>query len=793
MSAPTFQQGPIRGPVFGSSQPRREDQRFVTGQGRYTDDLCLPGQAWAAFVRSPHAHARIRAIDVADACAAPGVIGVITGADYAAEGLGALPSAWDTRSKDGSPARIGTRVALSADVVRYVGEPVAVVIAERRDLARDAAERVWVDYDPLPAAATLTAARAPDAPALHAVAPDNVAFEWETGDADATDAAFRSAAHHVVLDLVNSRLVPNAMEPRAANAVYDPGTGQFTLHLTTQNPHGKRGLLSGVIGLAADNEIRVVSGDVGGGFGSKAMLYPEEIVCMVAARRFGRPVKWTAERGEAFLGDAHGRDHESRVELALDADYRFTGLRIRTRANLGAYASTFGTLVPTVMYALITPGQYVIPAAYVEVAGIYTNTAPVDAYRGAGRPEACYAIERVVEHAARTLGLDPAALRRRNFVRSFPHRSALGLVYDTGDFVGLLDRALELIDYPGFPARRAHSAARGLLRGIGFSAYIEIAGFGPSRLLGQLGAPGGVWESAEIRVNASGTVEVITGCHSHGQSHETTYAQLVCDRLGVPFEAVRIHHGDTWRGPAGSGTSGSRSSVGLSAIDGACDKIIAKARTIAANLLNETAERLTFAEGAFSAPGGGRVTFGEVAAAAYAAQRFPTDMIEPGLHAVSFFDPQNFTYPGGCYICEVEIDPETGVTRIVDFVAADDFGRIANPMIVHGQVQGGITQGIGQALLERCVYDPESAQLLSGSFMDYAVPRADDVPRFRITLQETPCPGNPLGMKGCGEAGAIGAPPAVINAITDALGVIDIEMPATPERVWRIANGRHAG
>ena len=775
---------------FGVSQPRREDRRFVTGRGRFTDDLLLPGQTWAAFVRSPHAHARILSIDVEAARAAPGVIGVLTSADIEAAGLRPLPNGWDTRSIDGSPARIGVRSALANRTVRYVGEAVVAVIAETRAAARDALARVRVDYELLPVVTTTGQAQTAGAPTLHPEAPDNVVFDWATGDRAATDAAFARAAHRVTIDLGNSRLIPNALEPRSVNAQFDAGSGEFTLHITTQNPHGKRGLISGVIGLTADTELRVVSGDVGGGFGSKAMLYPEEIVCLLAARRFERPVKWTAARTESFHTDAHGRDHQSRVELALDADYRFLGLNIETTANLGAYASTFGTLVPTVMYALITPGQYDIPAAHARVTGVYTNTAPVDAYRGAGRPEACYVIERVVEHAARTLGIDPAELRRRNFVRTFPHRSAFGLIYDTGDFPGLLDRALERIDYANFPARRAASEARGRLRGIGFSSYIEIAGFGPSRLLGQLGAPSGVWESAEIRVNASGTVEVITGCHAHGQGHETTYAQLVAERLGVPFDHVRILHGDTGRGPAGSGTSGSRSSVGMSAVSLACDRILDKARVIAANLLNVPAQAVTFANGCFQTAQGASLGFAEVAAASYAAQRFPTDMIEPGLHAVSFFDPQNFTYPAGCYVCEVEIDPETGVTRIVDFVAVDDFGRLANPMIVHGQVQGGITQGIGQALLEGCVYDDDSGALLSASFMDYCLPRADDLPRYRIEFIETPCPGNPLGMKGCGEAGAIGAPPAVINAITDALGVADIAMPATPERVWRALNTR---
>lgn len=777
---------------MGASQARKEDFRFITGQGRYTDDIRLPDQAHAVFVRSPHAHARILSVDISAALEAPGVIGVLTGADVEAEGLNPMPSAWDTRSKDGSPARIGRRPALVSSKACYAGDPVAIVIADTREQAKDAAELVQVDYDPLTAVTSPRAALEASAELIHPEAPGNCAFDWETGDRAATDAAFARAAHTVSLDLLNSRLIPNAMEPRAMNAVYDAGKSEFTLHLTTQNPHGKRTLLSAAIGLAPDYRIRVLSGDVGGGFGSKAMLYPEEIGCMLAARRFGRPVKWTAERSESFLGDAHGRDHDTHVELALDQNHKFLALRISTIANLGGYVSTFGTLVPTVMYALISPGQYVIPAAYAEVRGVYTNTAPVDAYRGAGRPEACYVIERIVEHAARTLGVDPAELRRRNFVREFPHHSAFGLEYDTGDFVALLDKALELSDYANFPARRAASEAIGRKRGIGFSSYIEIAGFGPSRILSKLGAPGGVWESAEIRVNGSGSVEVITGCHSHGQSHETTYAQLVCDLLGVPFEQVEILHGDTNRGPAGSGTSGSRSSVGMSAIHGACGKIIAKGQKIASYVMGVDESAVNFADGVFTAAGAKALSLGEVAIASYAASSFPTATLEPGLHAVHFFDPPNFTYPGGCYVCEVEIDPETGSTTITDFVAVDDFGSVANPMIVHGQVQGGVTQGIGQALYEHCAYDPDSGQLLSGSYMDYGMPRADNLPHFRIALLETPCPGNPVGMKGCGEAGAIGATPAVINAITGALGIEDIHMPATPERVWLAANTQRA-
>ena len=776
---------------FGASVKRKEDRRFVTGEGRYTDDLTLPNQAYAYFVRSPYAHARLLSTDVSAALDAPGVISVLTGADYAASGLGPLINGWNTVSRDGTPAAMGFRPALAQHVVRFVGEPVAVVIAESRVAAKDASELVEVDYEDLPALTDMAEAQSDTAPELHPEAPANRVFDWETGDEAATAAAFDQAAHRVRLDIGNSRLIPNAMEPRSAIGVYDPGTDELTLHLTTQNPHGARALLSFAVGFGPDHRIRVLSGDVGGGFGSKAPMYPEEVVCLWAARELKRPVKWTAERGESFLTDAHARDHQSSVELALDAQHRILGLRIHTLANLGAYLSTSGTLVPTVMYALIAPGQYDIPAAYVRVQGVYTNTAPVDAYRGAGRPEACYAIERIMEHAARQLGIDPGELRRINFVREFPYTSALGLEYDVGDFVALLDKAREMIDYDSFPARRARSEAAGRLRGIGYSAYIEIAGFGPSRLLGKLGAPGGIWEAAEIRMNATGTVEVITGCHSHGQGHETTYAQLVCEELGVPIENVQIIHGDTHRGAAGNGTAGSRSSVGMSAVLEASRKLVAKASEIAGHLLEVPQHRLVFSGGVFTdTEGNGAISIGEVAAAAYAGHDFPTDTVEPGLHEVAFFDPQNFTYPAGCYICEVEIDPETGVTEIVDFVAADDFGRVANPMIVHGQIHGGIAQGIGQALHEHCVYDPENGQLMTGTYMDYGLPRADDLPMLRIALLETPCPGNPLGMKGCGEAGAIGATPAVINAVLDAIGKEDIDMPATPARVWQAINDR---
>ncbi|MEL7028940.1 MAG: xanthine dehydrogenase family protein molybdopterin-binding subunit, partial [Pseudomonadota bacterium] len=673
--------------------------------------------------------------------------------------------------------------------VRFVGDPVAVVVATSRDAAKDAAELVMVDYDELPSVVDVRHAKDADAPLIHDIAPENLALDWEIGDKASTDAAFEKAAHVARLELRNNRLIPNAMEPRAVNGHYDPGTEEFTLYLTSQNPHGIRSLLSAVVQIAPEHKLRLISRDVGGGFGSKAFCYAEEVVCLWAAKQFRKPVKWTAERSESFMSDAHGRDHFSIVELALDADHKFLGLRVDTLANLGGYMSTFGTLVPTTMYATLLSGQYDIPAIYTHVDAVYTNTAPLDAYRGAGRPEACYAIERIVEHAARQLNVDPAELRRKNFIRQFPYKTAVELEYDIGDYEASLDEALRVADYAGFSARKAESEARGMKRGIGLSTYVEACGFGPSRLLGKMGAGGGAWESAEIRVNPTGTVEVITGCHSHGQGHETTYAQVVADRFGIPVESIEILHGDTDNGQYGLGTYGSRSSVGMSAIAGACDKVVTKAKLIASHLFETDLADVDFADGVFTARATNKsLTFPELAGAAYAGHNFPTNEIEPGLHESYFFDPENFTYPAGSYVCEVEIDPATGTTKIESFVAVDDFGVVVNPMIVEGQIHGGLTQGIGQAMLENGVYDADSGQLVTGSYMDYCMPRADDLPSFKVGLTVTPTPTNPLGIKGCGEAGAIGSPPAVINAITDALKIDDIEMPATPARVWRAAN-----
>ena len=772
--------------LFGASVERTEDRRFVTGLGRYTDDVTLPGQVYVYFVRSPHAHAKILSVDVSEAESAPGVIKVLTGQDYQSAQLGPLICGWGGKNTDGTEQRAGYHPALAADVVRYVGDHVVAVVADTKAQAKDAAELVMVDYDELPSVTRATRAVEEGAPLLHDVAPFNKAIEWELGDAATTSAAFVSAAHTVELDLINNRVAPNAMETRAANGAYNASTGEFTLYLSSQHPFGMRTLLSAVIGLAPEHKIRVISPDVGGGFGSKAFQYAEDVVCLWAAREIGRPVKWTAERGEAFLSDAHGRDHVTRARLALDSDHRFLALEVRTTANLGAYLSTFGTLIPTHMYGMLLSGVYRIPAIHAQVDGVYTNTAPVDAYRGAGRPEAAYVIERLVDRAARQLAVDPAELRRKNFIRDFPYQTPVVVEYDVGDFEAGLNRAMAMIDYAGFDRRRADAAARGRRRGIGISCYTEACGFGPSQLLGKIGAGGGAWESAEVRVLPTAAVEVVTGCHAHGQGHETTFAQYVAARFGVPMEQVSVLHGDTQTAQQGMGTYGSRAPVGLAAIDKACDKIIEKGRRIAGHLLEASTDDVEFEEGSFQIVGTDRrLAFAEVAGAAHAGHNFPTDEIEPGMHESAFFDPDNFTYPAGTYICEVEVDPETGVVEIVDFVAVDDFGNVANPMIVDGQVHGGLVQGLGQALYEHAIYDDESGQLLSGTFMDYTMPRAADFTEFRCERTVTEATSNALGMKGCGEAGAIGAPPALVNAVVNALDIDALDMPLTPEKVWR--------
>jgi carbon-monoxide dehydrogenase large subunit len=768
----------------GARVARKEDRRFITGAGRYVDDMVVPGMKHAAFVRSPHAHAQIKKIDVKKAQAMPGVIGVLTGKEIKADGIGNLICGWMIHSKDGTPMKMGAWSPLAFDKVRYVGDAVVIVVAETKGQARDAAEAVEVTYKELKAVVDAPKALERSAPQIHPEADGNLIFDWELGDSTATNAAIKAAAHVTRMKIVNNRLVPNAMEPRAALGYYDKAEDHYTCWTTSQNPHVARLVMSAFYNVAPENKLRVIAPDVGGGFGSKIFIYPEEIICLWASKKTGVPVKWVADRTESFLTDAHGRDHVSTVEMAFDKDNRITGLKVDTIANFGAYMSLFSSSVPTYLYATLLSGQYDIPAIHANVRAVYTNTAPVDAYRGAGRPEATYLLERTMETAARELGVSPAELRRKNFITSFPHQTPVIMNYDAGDYAASLDAAMKASDYAGFAKRKAAAAKRGKLRGIGMSCYIEACGIAPSAAVGSLGAGVGLWESAEVRVNAVGTIEVLTGSHSHGQGHETTFAQLVNERFGVPIDSVSIVHGDTDKVQMGMGTYGSRSgAVGMSAIVKALDKVEAKAKKIAAHLLEADEGDIVIENGALKVTGTDKtVPWFQMALAAYTAHNLPGGM-EPGLKETAFYDPSNFTFPAGCYICEVEIDPETGVTEIVQFVAADDFGNIINPMIVEGQVHGGIAQGVGQALLEGAHYDA-SGQLLTASYMDYTMPRADDLPSFKVSTSNTPCPGNPLGIKGCGEAGAIGSPPAVINAITDAIGITDIAMPASPSTVW---------
>ena len=779
------------GTGIGASVRRREDARFITGRGQYTDDVNRWGQTYAVFLRSPHARARIEAIDLDEALRVPGVVAIYTGRDMAADGIGDLPCGWLVHSKDGTPMKQPAHPPLAVDSLNYAGEPYGVVIAETLHAARAAAELVIPEFEELTAVVATGEAASPDSPQIYPAIPRNTCYEWELGDAAAVQAAFAQAAHVTRLELVNNRLIPNAMEPRAALAEFDASREEFTLYTTSQNPHLARLILSAFVKIAPEHKLRVIAPDVGGGFGSKIFVYAEEATVAWAAKKVGRPVKWTCDRSEAFLTDAHGRDHVTTAELALDGQGRFLALRVKTIANVGAYLSTFASSVPTYLYGTLLAGQYRTPAIHVSVDAVYTNTAPVDAYRGAGRPEATYVVERIVETAARELGIDPVELRRRNFIQphEFPYATPVALVYDTGNYEASLARALVLSDYANFPARKAAAKAKGLLRGIGFSCYIEACGLAPSKLALSLGAGVGLFESGEVRVNPTGSVTVFTGTHSHGQGHETTFAQIVSDMLGVPIDSVEVVHGDTGRSEYGLGTYGSRSvAVGGSAIFRAAEKVIAKGRRIAAHMLEAAVADIDFDKGVYRQRNSNRsLTFGEVAFSAYVPNNYPDDE-EMGLSEKAVYDPGNFTYPAGTHVCEVEIDPTTGVTTVVQFVAVDDFGKVINPMIVEGQVHGGIAQGIGQALLEGAAYD-EYGQLLTGSYMDYCMPRADDLPSFSVDMTITPCTHNPLGVKGCGEAGAIGAPPAVINAVTDALGVVDIAMPATPERVWRVANG----
>ena len=773
-------------PHIGESLRRKEDYRFLTGAGNYTDDITMEAQSYAIFVRSPHAHANIKSIDISAAEKMPGVVKIFIGKDLEGK-MGGLPCGWLINNPDGSPMKEPPHPVLALGKARHVGDQVAMVIADSLEQAKNAAEAVEVDYEVLPAVVDVRDAA--KGAQLHDAAPNNHCFKWTLGDKGQVDAAFAAAAHVTKLDLINNRLVPNAMEPRVAIGNYSRATEEYVLYVSNQNPHVERLLMTAFVLGLPEHKVRVIAPDVGGGFGSKIYLYAEDVALTWAAKQVNRSIKWTCERSESFLTDAHGRDHVSHAEMAMDKDGKFLAMRVHTDANLGAYLSTFSTAVPTILYATLLAGQYTCPQIYVEVDTWFTNTAPVDAYRGAGRPEATYLVERLVSRCGWELGLAQDEIRKRNFINSWPYQTPVALQYDIGDYRACMDKAQILGDTAGYAARKAASASKGLLRGIGYSSYIEACGIAPSNIAGALGARAGLFECGEIRVHPTGSVTVFTGSHSHGQGHETTFAQVVAARLGIAVDAVDVVHGDTGRVPFGMGTYGSRSiSVGGAAIMKALDKIETKAKKIAAHLMESSDADVEFANGEFTIKGTDKkVTFGQVALTAYVPHNYPLDKLEPGLNETAFYDPTNFTFPAGTYICEVEVDPATGVTRVDKFTAVDDFGTIINPMIVEGQVHGGLVQGIGQALMENCVYDRETGQLLTGSFMDYTMPRADDFPEFKIGTVCTPCTHNPLGTKGCGEAGAIGSPPAVINAVLDALhglGVKEFDMPATSHRVW---------
>ncbi len=778
---------------IGASVRRKEDLRFLSGKGNYTDDINRPGQLYAVIKRSDRPHATIDSIDIAAASAAPGVVKVFTGADIVEAGLGGIPCGWQIHNIDGTPMAEPMHPVLAVGKVRHVGDPVAVVIAESRQDAKNAAELLDIAYTDMSAVANLTDAVKPGAVEVHDGVGGNICYDWAIGDKAIVDGVFANAHKVVKLDLTNNRLIPNAMEPRVALGDFDTSSGDWTLYTTSQNPHVIRLLMGAFVLHIPENKLRVVAPDVGGGFGSKIYHYAEEAIVTWAAGKLRRPVKWTADRSESFMSDAHGRDHVSTAEMAIDKEGHFLGLRITTLANMGAYLSTFAPAVPTYLYATLLAGVYKTPVIYCNVKAVFTNTVPVDAYRGAGRPEATYLLERLVDVIALETGIDKVELRRKNFigVDAFPYQTPVALQYDSGDYQTTLKVALKNADWDGFEARRAEAKKRGKLRGIGISTYVEACGIAPSAVVGSLGARAGLYEVAEIRVHPTGSVTVFTGTHSHGQGHETTFAQLVVDQLGVPFDQIEIVHGDTAKIPFGMGTYGSRSlPVGGSAMVKAMDKVIAKGKKIAAHLMEAAEQDIAFEAGVFSVAGtDNKKTFADIALAAYVPHNYPLEVLEPGLEEQAYYDPVNFTYPGGAHLVEVEIDADTGTVEIVKYTACDDVGTVINPMIVEGQLHGGIVQGIGQALYENCVYDETSGQLLSGSFMDYCMPRADSVPKMNISTHSTACTHTPMGVKGCGEVGTIGSPAAVISAVVDALshlGISHVDMPATPNRIWRI-------
>jgi carbon-monoxide dehydrogenase large subunit len=765
---------------FGVGQPVRrvEDQRFITGAGRYTDDIDLDGQAYIAVVRSPEAHARITSIDVESAKAAPGVLAVVTGPEYAATGGNALPCGIPMENRDGSKGKNRLRPVLCTDRVRHVGDNVAFVVAETPGQAKDAAELVMVEYQSLNVVADTETASEPGQPLVHDDVPDNLSFDWEYGDRGAVDAAFARAAHVTRLRVINNRLVANAIEPRAAIAEFDADAGTITLHTCTQGGWLLTDILAGTLKIDS-SKVRILTPDVGGGFGMKAFFYPEYAMAAWASRLLGRPVKWTGERSETFLSDVMGRDHVTQAELALDADHRILGMRVETTANMGAYSSLFGPFIPTAAALKVLPGVYDVKHLVYRVKGVLTNTTPVDAYRGAGRPESIYLMERLMDAAAREVGDDRAEFRRKNFIPSsaMPFKTAAGEIYDSGDFARVMDTALDGAEWRGFAQRQSEASARGLRRGIGMSYYIEST----------MGDP---QEAAKITFEEDETVSVAVGTQSNGQGHETAYMQLVNDRLGVPFDQIRIVQGDTAKLKWGGGTGGSRSltAEGM-AIRDASDLVIERGKHYAAQEFETAAADIEFAReaGEFRVIGTDR-RIGILELAAKARTMTPPEGGAPGLDAEAMAQIDAWTFPNGCHVAEVEIDPDTGATRIVNYVAVDDFGVVLNPLLVAGQVHGGVVQGLGQALMEHAIYD-DSGQLLTGSFMDYAMPHAAEMPSFRVSTIEVPCKNNPLGVKGCGEAGSVASPAAVINAIIDALadfGVRHVDMPATPHRVWQV-------
>lgn len=779
---------------IGQSVKRREDDRFLKGAGRYTDDIKLPGMTHSAFVRSPYAHAKILSIDTTKAQAAEGVVAVYTADD----GCGAygVPCGWQVDFKNGETMREPQHPLLAKDKIKHVGEAVAIVIAETQELARDAAELVEVKYEGLPAVTCPKKAMEPGAPKVHDEWGDNASFDWCIGNDRAEVEAALEQAHHVTeMTYKNHRVAPNAIEPRSYIADYDVNGDKWTLYTSTQNPHLIRLLLCAFALGIPEHKVRVVSYDVGGGFGSKIYHYTEEALLTWASKEIGRPVKWTSDRTEAFLTDAHGRDHIVHSKMGFDQDGKIVAHLTDEYCAMGAYLSTFAPAVPTYLHGTLFQGVYTTPLIHLNVVAPFTHTVAVDAYRGAGRPEATYLLERIISKAAKEMDMDPAELRFKNFIPPFDgvnepgYQTQVALQYDSGNYEAVLKRGLEMLGYEDFRKEQAEARKNGKLLGVGISTYIEGCGIAPSAVVGALGARAGLYEVGHVRVQPTGKVSVFTGAHSHGQGHETVFAQFVADKLGIAMDDVDIIHGDTDQVAFGMGTYGSRSlSVGGSAIIKSIDKILEKGAKIAAHKLEAAEEDLDYAEGKWTVKGTDKsISFGDVSLTAYVPHDYP-EGLEPGLDFSSFYDPTNFTYPFGAHIAVVEVDPDTGKVDLQRFVACDDVGNVMNPMIVDGQIHGGVVQGIGQALLEEVVYDGEG-QMTTGSYMDYAMPRADDVPMIETDRTTTPCPHNPLGVKGAGEAGAIGSTPAVVNAVVDALshlGVTDIQMPVTPQRVWKV-------